>query len=199
MQLLAFLAGSRFYKLLQHGRETEQIIARNDDSLLQHSTIELERYFDNPPAQLPRQNAFSLALALLCFLVVFVLNLLMLLHILPDQQPQVRALCFFLPSILFLISILSASYQTSRGYLRGLNLFFALHGLLFIATIAQLMLAMLAGDSRHAVMMVVALAAALLCRRLINSQSFILFVLWCRSQRIASLAREIRSENNNLR
>ncbi|MBP2169606.1 hypothetical protein J2125_002798 [Erwinia toletana] len=195
MQLLTLIAGSRFFKLLQHGRETEQIIARKDGSLLQHSTIELERYFANPPAQLPRQNAFSLALALLCFLVVFVLNLLMLLHILPDQQPQVRALCFFLPSILFLISILSASYLTSRGYLHGLKLFFALHSLLFTATIVQLMLALLADNSRHAVMMLVALAATLFCRRLINSQSFILFVLWCRSQRISSLARSIRSKS----
>lgn len=192
MQLITLICGSRFYQLLQHGKETEQLIARQDESLLQHSTIELERYFDNPPAQLPRQNAFSLALALLCFLLVFALNLLMLLNALPAQQPQLKALCFFLPSILFLIAILSASYLTSRGYHRGVSLFFAVQTLLSVTTFALLIATVLGGASGHTVTMLMALAVILLSRAMLNSQSFILFVLWCRTQRIASLARALR-------
>jgi hypothetical protein len=43
----------------------EQVIARGDNSLLQHSTPELERWFDKPPSELPRQNGFPLAFVLL--------------------------------------------------------------------------------------------------------------------------------------
>lgn len=186
------ITGSRFAELLQHGKETEQIIARNDASLLQHSTLELERYFDMPPAQLPRQNAFALALALLGYLVVFALNLLMLLHWLPAQQPLARALSFFLPSMLFLLTILSASYLISRGLTRGLSVFCWLQTLFSGSTLLLLVVALLAGESGRAMLLLVALAVVLLCRWLLNSQSFIVFVLWCRSQRIATLARAFR-------
>lgn len=56
-----------FCDLLAHGREMEQVIARGDNSLLQHSTPELERWFDKPPSELPRQNGFPLAFVLLFF------------------------------------------------------------------------------------------------------------------------------------
>jgi len=83
MKIRIFLTGMRFWELFQHGKKIEQVIARKDCQLLQHSTIELERYFDKPPQQLPHQNAFSLALTLLLFLLTFALNLLTLLHVIP--------------------------------------------------------------------------------------------------------------------
>ncbi len=192
MKFLAFLIGPRFFELFKHGKETEQIIARKDDRLLEHSTIELERYFNKPPQQLPRQNAFSLALTLMLFLLTFALNLLTLLHVLPALSPPVRASAFFLPSILFIISNLSASYLISRGYNSGLRVYYSVYNGLFIVTIVQLINAALSWDTRHVLLMLIALAFILLSRSLINSASFIVFVLYCRTQRIASLARRLR-------
>jgi hypothetical protein len=58
MRLTTLISGWFFCDLLAHGREMEQVIARGDNSLLQHSTPELERWFDKPPSELPRQNGF---------------------------------------------------------------------------------------------------------------------------------------------
>jgi len=192
MNFFAFLIGSGFCELYQHGKETEQLIAQKDDQLLQHSTIELERYFDKPPQQLQCQNAFSLAWTLLLFLLTFALNLLTLLHILPALSPPARAAAFFLPSIVFIISILSASYLISRGFNRGLAIYSLVYNGLFIATILQLVNAVLTSDTGHVLLMLVALTFILSCRSLINGVSFIVFILYCRTQRVANLARSLR-------
>ena len=41
MRLATLISGWLFCDLLAHGREMEQVIARGDNSLLQHSTPEL--------------------------------------------------------------------------------------------------------------------------------------------------------------
>lgn len=40
--------------------------------------------------------------------------------------------------------------------------------------------------------LVIASSALILCRRVMNSSGFVLFTLYCRTQRLASVAREIR-------
>lgn len=45
MQFLSWLIGRNITELLQQGREIDQAIARQDDSILARSTSELERYF----------------------------------------------------------------------------------------------------------------------------------------------------------
>lgn len=197
MKLLTFLIGPRFFELFLHGKETEQVIARKDDQLLQHSTIELERYFDKPPQQLPRQNAFSLAWVLLLFILTFALNLLTLLHVLPSLSPPARAAAFFLPSIVFIISNLTASYLISRGFNSGLAIYSLVYNGLFVATILQLINVALSWDTRHVILMLISLAFILSCRSLINGGSFIVFVLYCRTQRITSIARSLRLKSRN--
>ncbi|WP_053075965.1 hypothetical protein [Pluralibacter gergoviae] len=73
MSFASIISGYYFCDLLAHGREMDQVIARNDASLLQHSTPELERWFDKPPAELPRQNGFPLAFVLLFFCCLLLL------------------------------------------------------------------------------------------------------------------------------
>jgi hypothetical protein len=97
MRLTTLISGWLFCDLLAHGREMEQVIARGDNSLLQHSTPELERWFDKPPSELPRQNGFPLAFVLLFFLVAFACNLLTLMSMLPKQTPPVKG-AYLLPA-----------------------------------------------------------------------------------------------------
>jgi hypothetical protein len=105
----------------------EQVIARGDNSLLQHSTPELERWFDKPPSELPRQNGFPLAV-LLFFLVAFACNLLTLMSMLPADAANKGA--FFLPAILFIFSNLTATWLIARGKTSGLAWYGLVHGVL---------------------------------------------------------------------
>jgi len=76
MQFLSWLVGRNIAELLQHGREIDQVIARQDKSILARSTTELERYFKQPSGALPRQNGFPVAIVLMLLLVAFTFNLL---------------------------------------------------------------------------------------------------------------------------
>lgn len=70
MKILRLLTGHVSYELLQHGKRIEDAIARHDNDLLNHSTPELERYFSRPLSELPRQNAYPVAILLPLFLVI---------------------------------------------------------------------------------------------------------------------------------
>jgi hypothetical protein len=180
-----------FCDLLAHGREMEQVIARGDNSLLQHSTPELERWFDKPPSELPRQNGFPLAFVLLFFLVAFACNLLTLMSMLPRQTPPTRAL-FFLPAILFIFSNLTATWLIARGKTSGLAWYGLVHGVLTVLSAVLLAITVLNGQMHHAVIMLVAMLIMLACRYVLNGRGFILFVLYSRTQRIATLSRGMR-------
>lgn len=196
MPLSTFLCGRYFCDLLQHGREVETAIARKDASLLQHSTVDMERWFAKPGHELPKQNGFPLALALLLFLFIFALDLLTTLAIAPSLSPPLRALFFFAPSILFIFSNLTATWFIARGKTAGLCWYSGVYHSLGLATLLLLCSTLFAGNGHHGLLMLIALFLLLGCRYVFNSRAFMAFVLFCRTQRIAMLARTRRQAKN---
>ncbi|WP_437890606.1 hypothetical protein [Phytobacter sp. V91] len=199
MRLTTILSGWYFCDLLAHGREMDQVIARGDNSLLQHSTPELERWFAKPPAELPRQNGFPLAFVLLFFLMAYAGNVLTLLALLPKQTPPVRVFLFFVPAILFIFSNLTAGYLIARGKTSGLAWYGLMHGILTVLSAALLAVTLLKGDTHHVVIMLASLLIMLACRYVFNGRGFILFVLYGRTQRIATLSRGMRLKSGGQR
>lgn len=191
MQFLSWLIGRNISELLQHGREIDQVIARQDNSILAHSTTELERYFKQPSASLPRQNGFPVALVLMLLLVAFAFNLLTFLHALPLLTPQIHALSFFVPSIVVLGAILTASYLLARGHTAGVQGLAYVWAVLLISTVLLLSHSVIT-DSHSGLWLLLALAALVGARWLLNGQAFILFAIYCRTQRLASVARQRR-------
>jgi hypothetical protein len=121
--------------------------------------------------------------------VAFALNLLPFLSALQGLSPLHHALSFFVPSLtmtgaLIVISVLA------RGKTSGLLGFMALFIILLITTLVQVLHVMLSHDGALATGL--ASSALLLCRVVMNSRGFVLFTLYCRTQRLARLAREMR-------
>ncbi|ARJ43615.1 hypothetical protein B1H58_17250 [Pantoea alhagi] len=196
MQLTHFLSGRYFSDLLQHGREVDITISRKDDSLLRHSTIDMERWFAKSSHEMPKQNGFPLALALLLFLLVFALDMLTMLAMVPSLPYPLHALLFFAPSILFILSNLTATYLIARGKTAGLLWYSGVYHSLALASLLLLFCALVTGDMQNCLLMVIALFLWFGCRYLFNSRAFIAFVLFCRTQRIAALARAMRLARN---
>lgn len=193
MKFLSLLTGRVFQDLLQHGKEIEETIAHRDIRirLLNHSTPELERYFSRPLSELPRQNPYPVALLLPLFLVAFALNLLPFLSALQGLSPLHHALSFFVPSLTMTGALIVISVLLARGKTSGLLGFRALLIILLITTLVQVLHVMLSHDGSlwpH----VIASFALLLCRVVMNGSGFVLFTLYCRTQRLARLAREMR-------
>ncbi|WP_336748163.1 hypothetical protein [Pantoea vagans] len=191
MQFLSWLVGRNISELLQQGREIDQLIARQDNSVLARSTTELERYFKQPSESLPRQNGFPVALVLMLLLVAFAFNLLTFLHALPLLTPQIHALSFFVPSIVVLGAILTASYLLARGHTAGVQGLAYVWAVLLISTVLLLSHSVIT-DSHSGLWLLLALAALVGARWLLNGQAFILFAIYCRTQRLASVARQRR-------
>ncbi|ENX4472299.1 hypothetical protein ACFO72_003236 [Enterobacter roggenkampii] len=193
MSFVSLLTGRVFQDLLQHGKEIEETIAHRDIRirLLNHSTPELERYFSRPLSELPRQNPYPVALLLPLFLVAFALNLLPFLSALQGLSPLHHALSFFVPSLTMTGALIVISVLLARGKTSGLLGFRALLIILLITTLVQVLHVMLSHDGSlwpH----VIASFALLLCRVVMNGSGFVLFTLYCRTQRLARLAREMR-------
>ena len=191
MKFLSLLTGRVFQDLLQHGKDIEEAIARRDSRLLDNSTPELERYFSRPLSELPRQNPYPVAMLLPLFLVAFALNLLPFLSTLQGLSPLHHALSFFLPSLTMTGALIVISVLLARGKTSGLLGFRALLIILLITTLVQVLHVMLSHDGSlwpH----VIASFALLLCRVVMNGSGFVLFTLYCRTQRLARLAREMR-------
>ena len=193
MSFVSLLTGRVFQDLLQHGKEIEETIAHRDIRirLLNHSTPELERYFSRPLSELPRQNPYPVALLLPLFLVAFALNLLPFLSTLQGLSPLHHALSFFVPSLTMTGALIVISVLLARGKTSGLLGFRALLIILLITTLVQVLHVMLSHDGSlwpH----VIASFALLLCRVVMNGSGFVLFTLYCRTQRLARLAREMR-------
>ncbi|RTP27736.1 hypothetical protein [Enterobacter roggenkampii] len=193
MSFVSLLTGRVFQDLLQHGKEIEETIAHRDIRirLLNHSTPELERYFSRPLSELPRQNPYPVALLLPLFLVAFALNLLPFLSALQGLSPLHHALSFFVPSLMMTGALIVISVLLARGKTSGLLGFRALFIILLITTLVQVLHVMLSHDGSlwpH----VIASFALLLCRVVMNGSGFVLFTLYCRTQRLARLAREMR-------
>ncbi|ENE7661475.1 hypothetical protein ABNY11_000500 [Enterobacter roggenkampii] len=191
MKFLSLLTGRVFQDLLQHGKDIEEAIARRDTRLLDNSTPELERYFSRPLSELPRQNPYPVAMLLPLFLVAFALNLLPFLSALQGLSPLHHALSFFVPSLMMTGALIVTSVLLARGKTSGLLGFRALFIILLITTLVQVLHVMLSHDGSlwpH----VIASFALLLCRVVMNGSGFVLFTLYCRTQRLARLAREMR-------
>lgn len=193
MSIVSPIVGPVFYDLLQHGRELDRAIARRDASLLNHSTPGLERYFSRPPGELPRQNPFPVAALFPLFLVAFAFNLLPFLQTLPPFSAPIRVASFFVPALVIIFFLLTSGVLLARGYTLGLKGFLALFLILSASTVVQALRAMVsAGESLWPLAFA---ALALLCRRLIfNRQGFVLFAIYCRSQRLALLAGTLRRQ-----
>lgn len=191
MRFLTFLTGKVFQDLLQHGRELEEAISHHDIHLLNHFTPELERYFSRPLNELPRQNPYPVAVLLPLFLVAFAFNLLPFLHAFPGLSPLQHALSFFLPSLVMIGALIITSVLLARGLTSGLAGFLALFFILLIITVVQAVYLLLAhhGSSWP---LVIAFFALVLCRLVMNGKGFVLFTLYCRTQRLARLARKMR-------
>ncbi|MEX0578727.1 hypothetical protein ABZE59_026070, partial [Enterobacter cloacae subsp. cloacae] len=181
--------------LLQHGKEIEEAIARRDTRVLNHSTPELEGYFSRPLSELPRQNPYPVAALLPLFLVAFALNLLPFLSALQGLSPLHHALCFFVPSLIMTGALIVISVLLARGVTSGLLGFMAVFIILLVITLVQV-LHLLFSHSGNLWPLVTASFALILCRMVMNSSGFVLFTLYCRTQRLARVAREIRLKSH---
>ena len=191
MQFLSWLIGRNITELLQQGREIDQAIARQDDSILARSTSELERYFKQPSESLPRQNGFPVAIVLMLLLVAFAFNLLTFLHALPPLSPQIHALSFFVPSIVVIGAIITASYLLARGHTTGVAGLAYVCAMLLISTVLLLSYSVVTA-SHSGLWLLLALAALVGARWVLNRQGFVLFAMYCRTQRLASVAQQRR-------
>ncbi|MBE8905650.1 hypothetical protein [Enterobacter asburiae] len=191
MSFVSLLTGRVFQDLLQHGKEIEEAIAHRDIRLLNHSTPELERFFSRPLSELPRQNPYPVAVLLPLFLVAFALNLLPFLSALQGLSPLHHALSFFVPSLTMTGALIVISVLLARGKTSGLLGFRALFIILLVTTLVQVLHILLSHDG-GLWPLVIASFALLLCRVVMNSSGFVLFTLYCRTQRLARLAREMR-------
>lgn len=195
MRLWSLLTGRVFQDLLQHGKEIEEAIAHRDTRVLNHSTPELEGYFSRPLSELPRQNPYPVAALLPLFLVAFALNLLPFLSALQGLSPLHHALCFFVPSLIMTGALIVISVLLARGVTSGLLGFMAVFIILLVITLVQV-LHLLFSHSGNLWPLVTASFALILCRMVMNSSGFVLFTLYCRTQRLARVAREIRLKNH---
>jgi hypothetical protein len=171
MSFLALLVGRGFQDLLQHCKEG--------------------RYFSRPLSELPRQNPYPVAALLPLFLVAFALNLLPFLSTLQGLTPLHHALSFFVPSLIMTGALIVISVLLARGATSGLLGFMAVFIILLVMTVVQALHLLFSHDGSFWPL-VIASFALLLCRVVMNSSGFVLFTLYCRTQRLARLAREIR-------
>ncbi len=193
MSIVSPIVGPVFYDLLQHGREIDRAIARLDASLLNHSTPGLEGYFSRPPGELPRQNPFPVAALFPLFLVAFAFNLLPFLQTLPPFSAPIRVASFFVPALVIIFFLLTSGVLLARGYTLGLKGFLALFLILSASTVVQALRAMVsAGESLWP--LAFAALALLCCRLIFNRQGFVLYAIYCRSQRLALLAGKLRRQ-----
>lgn len=193
MSIVSPIVGPVFYDLLQHGREIDRAIARRDASLLNHSTPGLERYFSRPPGERPRQNPFPVAALFPLFLVAFAFNLLPFLQTLPPFSAPIRVASFFVPALVIIFFLLTSGVLLARGYTLGLKGFLALFLILSASTVVQALRAMVsAGESLWP--LAFAALALLCCRLIFNRQGFVLYAIYCRSQRLALLAGKLRRQ-----
>jgi len=191
MQFLSWLIGRNITELLQQGREIDQAISRQDDSILARSTSKLERYFKQPSEALPRQNGFPVAIVLMLLLVAFAFNLLTFLHTLPPLSPQMHALSFFVPSIVVIGAMLTASYLLARGHTAGVAGLAYVCAILLISTVLLLIYSVVTA-SHSGLWLILALAALVGARWVLNGKGFVLFAIYCRTQRLASVSRQRR-------
>ena len=189
MRLWSLLTGRVFRDLLQHGKEIEEAIARRDTRVLNHSTPSWKGIF-SPLSELPRQNPYPVAALLPLFSGVCVK---------PSAFSQ-RVAGFvtftpctelFAPSLIMTGALIVISVLLARGVTSGLLGFMAVFIILLVITLVQV-LHLLFSHSGNLWPLVTASFALILCRMVMNSSGFVLFTLYCRTQRLARVAREIR-------
>ncbi|MDQ8598532.1 hypothetical protein, partial [Klebsiella aerogenes] len=126
-------------------------------------------------------------------LASFPFNLLPFLQPLPPFSAPIRVASFFVPALVVVIFLLTSGVLLARGYTLGLKGFLALFLLLSASTAAQALRAMVsAGESLWP--LAFAALALLCCRLIFNRRGFVLFTIYCRSQRLALLAGKLRRQ-----
>ncbi|MEG6182332.1 hypothetical protein UXP39_07630 [Enterobacter sichuanensis] len=170
-------------------RFLDLLVGRGFQDLLQQ--VKEERFLPRPLSELPRQNPYPVAALLPLFLVAFALNLLPFLSTLHGLSPLQHALSFFVPSLIMTGALIVISVLLARGVTSGLLGLMAVFILLLVMTFVQALLLLFSHDG-SLWPLVIASFALILCRRVMNSSGFVLFTLYCRTQRLASVAREIR-------
>ncbi|HHG8770967.1 TPA: hypothetical protein ACPYU1_000262 [Raoultella planticola] len=89
------------------------------------------------------------------------------------------------------VAVLACSLLMARGFTAGLAGLRYLFIVLLVITIAQLLVKLLPGGGSWWPL-AIALLALPGSRIVLNGQAFVLFAIYCRTQRIAALARQIR-------
>ncbi|MEG7492407.1 hypothetical protein V6E43_13370, partial [Enterobacter hormaechei] len=175
-------------------------IGRHDNDLLNHSTPELERYFSRPISEMQRKNDYQVAILLPLLLVIFAFNLLPFLQTISSMSPTLHTLSFFVPSLAILIFLMLASAFLARGYTSGLSGFLALFIILLTLTVLQWLHYLTISDG-SSWQLIIATIALVISRMVLNSRGFVLFTLYCRSKRLATLARimRLKSGKDNVR
>ncbi|MEZ7297165.1 hypothetical protein [Enterobacter cloacae] len=106
-------------------------------------------------------------------------------------SPLQHALSFFVPSLIMTGALIVISVLLARGMTSGLLGVMAVFIILLVVTLAQGLHLLFSHDG-SLWPLVIASFALILCRGVMNSSGFVLFTLFCRTQRLASVAREIR-------
>ncbi|PWC19445.1 hypothetical protein [Brenneria corticis] len=198
MKIIAFLCGTAFSELIEHGREIDAAIDEGKETLLSHLTIKMERYFAKAPAQLPRQNPFALSFLTMLLVVSCAINFSFLVSQLVDMGPFEDFISFAIPMMVFGVSILTASYLVARGKNRGLLIYKGLY--LFVAFIWLFHILYLSGEAifdgqlslSTFVFAFIVLGCLIISRWLMNSRAFFIFALYCRTKRLAHAAKQVR-------
>ncbi|QTF10554.1 hypothetical protein HC231_23490 [Brenneria izadpanahii] len=198
MKIIAFLCGTAFSELIEHGRKTDAAIDEGKKALLSHSTLKMERYIAEVPAQLPRQNIFALSLLTMLLVVSCAINFSFLVSQLVDMGPFEDFISFAIPMMVFGISILTASYLVARGKNRGLLIYKGLY--LFVTFIWLFHILYLSGEAifdgqlplSTFVFAFIVLGSLIISRWLMNSQAFLIFALYCRTKRLAHASKQVR-------
>ena len=185
VSLSTLISGYYFCNLLAQGREIEQAIAPEGAELSSFAGRRGRSLFS-----LPRPVGYPLGAVLLLFILTYAAGVLPLLSTI-SAPPLVHAGLYFIPAIPFIFANLRATYLISRGRSAGLAWYGWVHQALFFLSIFTLARSLLAAESRHAAMGLIALLLVLLCRAVLNGRGFISFVLYARTQRIARLSRRL--------
>ncbi|MCH9297891.1 hypothetical protein [Pantoea allii] len=98
---------------------------------------------------------------------------------------------FFVPSIVIIGAILTASYLLARGQTAGVAGLAYVYAMLLISTVLLMIYSVITG-SHSGLWLLLALVALAGARWILNGQAFILFAIYCRTQRLASVARQRR-------
>lgn len=110
---------------------------------------------------------------------------------LTSAQSRGRCVEFFVPLIVIIGAILTTSYLLARGQKAGVAGLAYVCAMLLISTVLLLSYSVVTA-SHSGLWLLLALVALAGARWILNGQAFILFAIYCRTQRLASVDRQHR-------